>query len=54
MHGLRLTIALSKINTEGARVADVFYVSELDGSKVHPGERYREMREAIVRAVEQV
>jgi len=54
MHALRLTIALSKINTEGARVADVFYVSELDGGKVHPGERYSEMREAIVRAVEQV
>jgi [protein-PII] uridylyltransferase len=54
MHGLRLTIASSKINTEGARVADVFYVSELDGSKVCPGERYREIREAIVRAVDEV
>jgi [protein-PII] uridylyltransferase len=54
MRELRLTIALSKINTEGARVADVFYVSELDGSKVLPGERYREIREALVRAVEAV
>jgi [protein-PII] uridylyltransferase len=52
LHELRLTIALSKINTEGARVADIFYVSELDGSKLRPGERYREIREAIVRAVE--
>jgi [protein-PII] uridylyltransferase len=53
MHVLGLTIALSKINTEGARVADVFYVSELDGTKVVPGERYREIRESIVRAVEE-
>jgi [protein-PII] uridylyltransferase len=50
---LGLTIALSKINTEGARVADVFYVSELDGTKVRPGARYGEIREAIVRAVEE-
>jgi [protein-PII] uridylyltransferase len=48
---LKLSIMLSKINTEGARVADVFYVTELDGSKVPPGARYQEIHEALVRAV---
>ena len=39
LHELGLSIALSKINTEGTRVADVFYVSELAGTKVVPGPR---------------
>jgi len=51
LYELRLSIALSKINTEGARVADVFYVSELDGTKVPAGARRREVREALVRAI---
>ena len=51
LHDLRLQIALSKINTEGTRVADVFYVTELDGSKALPGERFKKIREAIVRAI---
>ncbi|MBV9946323.1 MAG: hypothetical protein JOZ69_05710, partial [Myxococcales bacterium] len=48
-----LSIALSKINTEGMRVADVFYVSELDGSMLAAGERYRQVHEAVMRAVDQ-
>jgi [protein-PII] uridylyltransferase len=48
-HGL--SIALSKINTEGTRVADVFYVREEDGSKVAPGTRQQEIRAALSRAV---
>jgi [protein-PII] uridylyltransferase len=52
MHELGLSIALSKINTEGTRVADVFYVSELDGTKVSRGARYQEIHDALVRAVE--
>jgi [protein-PII] uridylyltransferase len=52
LHELGLSIALSKINTEGTRVADVFYVSELDGSKVSPGPRYQEIHGALRRAVE--
>ncbi len=52
LHELGLSIALSKINTEGARVADVFYVGELDGSKVARGPRYHEIHDALVRAVE--
>jgi [protein-PII] uridylyltransferase len=50
LHELRVSIALSKINTEGTRVADVFYVSELDGSKVAPGPRYKEIHDVLVRA----
>jgi [protein-PII] uridylyltransferase len=50
IYELGLSIVLSKINTEGARVADVFYVHELDGSKVAPGARYQEIHEALARA----
>ncbi|MBV9946881.1 MAG: [protein-PII] uridylyltransferase, partial [Myxococcales bacterium] len=46
LHELGLSIALSKINTEGMRVADVFYVSELDGSKLAAGDRYRQVHDA--------
>jgi [protein-PII] uridylyltransferase len=52
LHELKLSIALSKINTEGTRVADVFYVNELDGSKVAPGPRYGQIHDALVGAVE--
>lgn len=52
LHGLGLSIALSKINTEGTRVADVFYVSELDGRKIARGPRYKEIQDALVRAVD--
>jgi [protein-PII] uridylyltransferase len=53
LHSLGLSIALSKINTEGTRVSDVFYVTELDGKKARPGERFRQIREAIVSVVEE-
>jgi [protein-PII] uridylyltransferase len=52
LHELKLSIALSKINTEGARVADVFYVSELDGARVARGPRYQEIHDALVRAAQ--
>jgi [protein-PII] uridylyltransferase len=48
LHGLGLSIALSKINTEGTKVADVFYVNELDGSKIQPGQRFKDIREALL------
>jgi [protein-PII] uridylyltransferase len=51
LHGLGLGIALSKINTEGTKVADVFYVNELDGSKVAPGARFKQIREALLEAI---
>ena len=52
LHELGLSIALSKINTEGTRVADVFYVSELDGSKVATGARSRQVRDALLAAAQ--
>jgi len=52
LHAVGLFIALSKINTEGTRVADVFYVREVDGSKVAAGPRQDEIREALTRAVQ--
>jgi [protein-PII] uridylyltransferase len=51
LHELGLTITLSKINTEGARVADVFYVGEVDGAKIAPGPRCQEIRDALTRAI---
>jgi [protein-PII] uridylyltransferase len=51
LHDLRLSIALSKINTEGTRVADVFYVTGVDGGKVR-SDRHEEIRAALVRAVD--
>jgi [protein-PII] uridylyltransferase len=52
LHGVGLSIALSKINTEGARVADVFYVREADGTKVVSGARQDAIRNALSRAIE--
>ena len=51
LYELGLGIALSKINTEGSRVADVFYVNERDGAKVAPGERFKEIRTRLKRAI---
>jgi [protein-PII] uridylyltransferase len=51
LHDLGLSIALSKINTEGTKVADVFYVNELDGSKVANGPRFKAIREALLGAI---
>jgi [protein-PII] uridylyltransferase len=51
LHELGLSIALSKINTEGSSVADVFYVCELDGKKVAAGARHDEIREALRRSI---
>ena len=51
LHDLGLSIVLSKINTEGSKVADVFYVNELDGSKVEPGERFKTIRESLLRVL---
>lgn len=46
-HTLGLTIAVAKINTEGTRVIDVFYVTELDGSKLRSEARTSEVRSAL-------
>jgi [protein-PII] uridylyltransferase len=47
---LQLDIQLSKVATEAARVADVFYVRESDGSKLSP-ERVDEVKLALGEAL---
>jgi [protein-PII] uridylyltransferase len=47
---LGLVIAVSKINTEGTKVADVFYVQELDGRKVSGKERLEAIRDLLLEA----
>ncbi|MCB9626138.1 MAG: [protein-PII] uridylyltransferase [Sandaracinaceae bacterium] len=42
-----LNIVLSKVNTEGERVADVFYVQRPDGSKVSTREEVKALRDAL-------
>lgn len=49
---LGLSIELAKINTEGTRVADVFYVCEPDGAKIRTDARADEVRASIAAALE--
>ena len=48
LHELGLSIALSKVNTEGERVADVFYVQTAEGAKLTDPERVQSLRERLV------
>ncbi len=47
LHRQGVTIALSKINTEGQRVADVFYVTDRDGNKIRDPERLKRLQSAL-------
>ena len=44
---LGLWAGVDKINTEGTRVADGFYVTETDGTKVAAGPRSAAIRERL-------
>ena len=48
LHELGLTIALSKVNTEGERVADVFYVQTAAGTKLTDPDRVAALRTTLL------
>ncbi len=48
------TIELAKINTEGVRVADVFYVTDEGGTKVTEQPRIKELEERILASISQL
>jgi [protein-PII] uridylyltransferase len=50
LHQLGLTIAIAKINTEGTKVVDVFYVTASDGTKLD-AERAEETRRGLLTAI---
>lgn len=54
LHEAGLSIARSKIATEGARAADSFYVTEIDGSKVRDANRHEEIKSVIGAAIERL
>ncbi len=52
LHEQGLSIALSKINTEGERAADVLYVLDASGQKVRDAERLARLPAAIEASIE--
>ena len=48
LHELGMTIAVAKVNTEGSRASDVFYVTEADGKKLAGSERIQRVRERLL------
>ena len=52
LHAFGLTIALAKVNTEGDRVADVFYVTTEAGAKLEQGARFNELSTRLRRAIQ--
>ncbi|HEY8432180.1 MAG TPA: [protein-PII] uridylyltransferase, partial [Sandaracinaceae bacterium] len=52
LHEQGLSIALSKINTEGERAADVFYVLDASGEKVRDAERLAKLPAALEAAID--
>lgn len=51
LHLLGLTIAFAKVNTEGNRVVDIFYVTELDETKVATRARIDQIKQQLTAAV---
>ena len=54
LHEVGLSIARSKIATEGASAADSFYVTEIDGKKVGDPARREEIKRVIGGAIERL
>ena len=51
LHQLDLSIAVSKVNTEGQSVADVFYVADENGNKVRDYERLKRVQRVLYERV---
>lgn len=51
LHQLGLSIVFAKVNTEGNRVVDIFYVTELDESKVRTRARVAEVKAQLTAAL---
>src|SRR5690606_8379914 len=51
LHQGGLSIALSKVNTEGLKAADVFYVERAEGGKLDP-DQCEALRQKLVEAIE--
>jgi len=47
LHELDLSIAVSKVNTEGQSVADVFYVADEEGNKLRDPERLKRLQRVL-------
>lgn len=47
LHELDLSIAVSKVNTEGQSVADVFYVADESGNKVRDPDRLKRLQRVL-------
>jgi len=54
LHREEITIDLAKINTEGSRVADVFYVTDEGGTKVTESARIEELKNRILASIEEM
>jgi len=52
LHQLGLSIAFAKVNTEGNRVVDIFYVTELDESKLASHTRIERVKSQLAAALQ--
>ena len=53
LSGLEIVLHFAKIDTHLDQIADVFYVSEQDGSQIHDQQRQHQVREALMEVVQQ-
>jgi [protein-PII] uridylyltransferase len=51
LHQLGLSIVFAKVNTEGNRVVDIFYVTELDETKIGSRERVAQVKAQLAAAL---
>jgi [protein-PII] uridylyltransferase len=51
LHQLGLSIVFAKVNTEGNRVVDIFYVTELDETKIGSRDRVAQVKAQLAAAL---